>query len=78
MDLKMQIQAKIAEQVGPGCTMCPSTMDFVGMYVPHNPQSFGAPPGKTRAIFYSVCNRCASDPDLVDDYFETFVKYSVN
>lgn len=40
--------------------VCP--LDLLGVFVPTNPQAWGAPAGKQRLLFYGVCHQCRQHP----------------
>ncbi len=44
------------------CLICGSQPDMIGMFVPNDPEAWGAAPGKARLIRYCLCARCAADP----------------
>ena len=49
------------------CCLCNSPLgncplDCLGVFVPDNPERWGAPAGKRRLLFYGVCHRCSQRP----------------
>jgi hypothetical protein len=41
-----------------GCIICGGAPRFIGVFVPTNQALYGAPPGKTRAVAYPLCQAC--------------------
>ena len=40
------------------CLFCGAAPDFIGVFVPEDPETFGAPKGKTRFVRYCLCKKC--------------------
>ncbi len=54
------------------CCLCGITGSFVGIFIPDNPQKYGAPENKTRFFVYSLCDNCERLKDkatLVENKF---------
>jgi hypothetical protein len=45
------------------CLLCGGKPFFVGIFVPANPQVYGAAEGKTRLIRYCLCDTCKEKSD---------------
>lgn len=57
---------------GDFCMVCGGKPEVIGLFVPEDPSSWGAPKGKTRIVRYCLCARCAraeSTPDKVEKIF---------
>lgn len=37
------------------CFLCSKPAKWTGVFIPHNPQEFGAPEGKDRFLIYGLC-----------------------
>lgn len=48
------------------CILCGGAPDRVGTFIPYRPQAWGASPGKTRILVYSLCTACAATDDCRD------------
>ncbi len=46
------------------CLICQGEPEVVGMFVPSCPEFYGAPLGKTRIMFYLVCEDCMAQSDF--------------
>jgi hypothetical protein len=44
---------------GDFCILCGGKPGVIGIFVPDDPEAWGAPGGKTRVIRYCLCERCA-------------------
>jgi hypothetical protein len=47
------------------CILCGAPPKYGSVFAPDNPQKFGAPPNKTRFIFYTLCSPCRERADLL-------------
>lgn len=45
---------------GDFCLLCGADPSVIGVFVPENPQKYGASKGKVRFIRYCLCSRCHS------------------
>jgi hypothetical protein len=45
-----------------GCVLCGKPAAVAGVFVPDDPAAFGAAPGKSRAVCYSLCAMCYTRP----------------
>lgn len=45
------------------CLLCGGPQDVIGVYVPDNPEAWGAPKGKDRRFVYALCGDCFGKPD---------------
>jgi len=43
---------------GEPCVICGAPSDGMGVFVPDNPEEYGAAAGKCRFIFYQICDKC--------------------
>jgi hypothetical protein len=49
------------------CILCGSNLiEIVGAFCPNDHQSYGAPEGKMRFLFYSLCKSCSQDPTVYE------------
>lgn len=48
------------------CCICGRTATTPALFVPDEPEQFGAPAGKRRFIVYGVCGRCYELPDRAE------------
>jgi len=48
---------------GDFCLLCGGPSDVIGVFVPDDPQRWGAAPGKTRFVRYCLCEKCKSKND---------------
>ena len=47
------------------CILCGyKRPQFMSVFIPTNPQKFGAPQGKTRIIHYRICRKCVMSKPL--------------
>lgn len=44
---------------GDFCILCGGKPDVIGVFVPEDSESWGAPKGKTRIVSYCLCTKCA-------------------
>ena len=44
---------------GDFCILCGGKPGVIGVFVPEDSESWGAPKGKQRAVRYCLCERCA-------------------
>jgi len=56
--VEMMNQAKKAP-----CILCGCPSVHVALFVPKSPGDYGAKPGVSRVIAYSLCNACFNTPD---------------
>ena len=54
------------KQAHPPCLLCGSRSTMTGVFIPGNPQLWGAPAGKQRQVIYPLCHDCADRPDQPD------------
>ena len=47
------------------CILCRQQAEGGGAFIPFAPGLWGAPPGKDRVVFYVLCERCRSVPDVL-------------
>ena len=54
---------EIFRRPGPeeSCLLCGAKADTLGVFVPDDPQAFGAPEGARRLVRYCLCKKCRSD-----------------
>ena len=45
------------------CLICGAPPTIIGIFLPENSESWGAPIGKTRLVRYCLCNKCHGRPD---------------
>jgi hypothetical protein len=48
------------------CLLCDRPACCTGYFQPHDQRAFLAPPGKVRALIYSLCRTCLRRPNVVD------------
>lgn len=58
-----EISHLINDAIGQPCTLCDRPSDLAGVFVPDDPQSWGAPCDKARFIVYPVCSICLTEKD---------------
>jgi hypothetical protein len=56
------VNLKSLKKPRPGdfCLLCGAAPAVIGVFVPENPQEYGAIKGKTRFIRYCLCTQCHS------------------
>jgi hypothetical protein len=67
---ELTVRASLAAALLLPCILCGKPAVGAGVFVPDDPQASGAPPGKTRGLFYSLCAHCQDEPrrnELVED-----------
>jgi hypothetical protein len=55
--------------VGDHCILCGDVPSVIGVFVPDDPQKWGAAPGKKRFVRYCLCEKCKAKgdtPNLVE------------
>jgi hypothetical protein len=58
------------------CLLCGGSPDSAALFIPDDPQKFGAPVGKVRFIPYSLCKHCRQDEGYADRV-EKIILYQV-
>jgi hypothetical protein len=48
------------------CLLFDAPPAFIALFIPHESGRAAAPPGKTRAIAYTLCDSCALRPDKAE------------
>lgn len=48
---------------GDKCLLCGNAPSVISVFVPDNPQRWGAAPGKTRFVRYCLCEKCKGKKD---------------
>jgi hypothetical protein len=48
---------------GDFCLLCGGGADVIGVFIPDDPQKWGAAPGKTRFVRYCLCEKCKCKND---------------
>lgn len=48
------------------CYLCGGPTDLVGLFLPDDPQLYGAPAGKARLIIYGLCKTCQETPGAAE------------
>ena len=65
-----KVEAKVTEmtkaRLGDFCLVCGGPPAFIGIFVPDDPEKYGAPHGKTRFIRYCLCSKCQTTPNTPD------------
>ena len=46
------------------CLLCSAPRHLVGVFMPTDPQAWGAPPNKDRLLLYALCERCVCIPGV--------------
>jgi hypothetical protein len=67
--LKIDIEEIISRAKKSPCILCGGQPDNWGVFVPDGKENqglYGAPAGKTRALFYSLCDSCKATPGCLD------------
>jgi hypothetical protein len=67
--IKINIEEIISKAKESPCILCGGHSDNWGIFVPEgkeNQELYGAPNGKTRALFYALCESCKDSPGCLD------------
>ncbi|MFA5643885.1 MAG: hypothetical protein WC949_04975 [Candidatus Paceibacterota bacterium] len=54
---------------GDKCLLCGDTPSVIGIFIPDDPQKWGAAPSKKRFVRYCLCEKCKQNkktPELVE------------
>lgn len=64
-----KIRAGLALASRKPCLLCDGPPDFAAAFVPDDDHGseYGAPDGKDRWIFYSLCDACRERPDATEE-----------
>jgi hypothetical protein len=55
------------KMAGDTCLLCGEPPEVIGIFQPENPAAWGAMPGKTRYIRYTLCSKCRAKSDAPEN-----------
>ena len=62
----MKIEALTENLPDDHCLLCSGEPSVIGIFVPQDPQRWGATGGKTRIFRYCLCQKCGERPDKAE------------
>jgi hypothetical protein len=71
-DTEHKIRVALAMAMTHPCLLCRGRPNGVALFQPSDPSAWGAAAGKTRLLFYSLCDGCRDRPDCLEAAEEVF------
>ena len=74
LDKAATVPPWLAARTHPQCLLCDGPTAISTIYIPGEKSPAAPPPGKQRAVFYSLCRRCADNFEALSTLIETKIE----